>query len=473
MTHHTQRIHVLHAYAKSAFWFLIGASLGLIFFISFLLFFFQNKYNNIVYPGVSINGTDFGGKTLNDVRTYFAKKNAAIAATEFVFQDDFAHNATISAKTLNLGYDENLLADQAYSVGRAGGILSDFTLITQAYLKGVDLSPAYHYDDAVLALELAPIVKAIRVEPEDALFAFENNRVTTFKPSHDGQEVDMMALKERVNEKTRLITMSQAPSVVSIAFPIRILKPKITTETVNSFGIKELIGTGTSLFQGSIENRVYNVTLASSRLNGVLVAPNENFSFNKKLGDVSAFTGYKQAYVIQNGRTVLGDGGGVCQVSTTLFRALLNAGLPITERHAHDYRVHYYEEDIGPGVDATVYAPSVDLKFKNDTGHYILIQTTIDPSILQLTFSLYGTSDGRVATVDKPIITSTSPAPPTLYQDDPTLPVGVMKQVDFSAPGASVYFTRQVEKNGQVILSETYKSNYRPWQAIFLKGTKT
>src|SRR6185369_11000366 len=115
-----------------------------------------------------------------------------------------------------------------------------------------------------------------------------------------------------------------------------------------------------------------------------------------------------------------GDGGGVCQVSTTLFRAALNAGLPIVERHAHAYRVHYYEEDSSPGVDATVYVPTVDLKFKNDTGHYILIQSIIDLTQPRLTFMIYGTNDGRVVNQTAPVVTNIRPAPADKYEDDPT-----------------------------------------------------
>ena len=266
--------------------------------------------------------------------------------------------------------------------------------------------------------------------------------------------------------------MSQKPININIQIPVRVLKPKIPTDKINDLGIKESIGKGTSLFQGSIQSRIYNITLASSRLNGLLVAPNEVFSFDKALGDISAFTGYKQAYIIENGRTVLGDGGGVCQVSTTFFRALLNAGLPIVERHAHAYRVGYYEQDSPPGFDATVFVPSVDLKFKNDTGNHILVQTLIDPNVLRLTFELYGTKDGREVTISKPVISNESPPPPDVYQDDPTLPKGQIKQVDFAAWGTKVYFTRQVTKNGEVIISDRFDSNFRPWQAIYLRGTK-
>jgi vancomycin resistance protein YoaR len=169
----------------------------------------------------------------------------------------------------------------------------------------------------------------------------------------------------------------------------------------------------------------------------------------------------------------LGDGGGVCQVSTTFFRALLSAGLPIVERHAHAYRVGYYEENgYPPGIDATVFVPSVDLKFLNDTGHYILVQSKIDLDNLYLEFDLYGTSDGRTVSMTTPVVTNQVAPPPDLYQDDPTLPAGQIKQTDFAAWGADVSFTRTVTRNGKVIISDKYISNYQPWQAIYLRGTQ-
>ncbi len=225
------------------------------------------------------------------------------------------------------------------------------------------------------------------------------------------------------------VTSSPKKEII-ISVPIITLKPEVTNEEANNLGITEKIGEGTSHFAGSIANRIYNLTLAATRLNGILIKPGEVFSFNKALGDVSVFTGYKQAYVIQNGRTVLGDGGGVCQVSTTLFRAILNAGLPVVERNQHAYRVSYYEQDSGPGIDAAIYTPTLDLKFKNDTGNYILIQAYVNPDEYKLTFELYGTKDGREVFIGKPVILSQSPAPEPLYQDDPTLPKGVIKQID-------------------------------------------
>ena len=186
---------------------------------------------------------------------------------------------------------------------------------------------------------------------------------------------------------------------------------------------------------------------------------------------MSVLTGYKQAYIIQDGKTVLGDGGGVCQVSTTLFRAVLNSGLSIVERAAHSYRVGYYEQNSGPGLDATVYSPTTDFKFKNDTPANILIQTIYEPKIYKLTVEVYGTSDSRVASTTKPVVTSSTPPPEDLYMDDPTLPVGTVKQVDYKSWGAKVIFDYTVTRNGETLYQKKFVSNYKPWQAKFLRGT--
>jgi vancomycin resistance protein YoaR len=171
------------------------------------------------------------------------------------------------------------------------------------------------------------------------------------------------------------------------------------------------------------------------------------------------------------GRTVLGDGGGVCQVSTTLFRAVLAAGLPVLERRAHSYRVGYYEQNSPPGFDATVYSPTTDFKFKNDTPAYILIQAKADNQTSTLIIELWGTNDGRIAKTTKPVITDQVPPPEDLYQDDPALRAGQIKQVDWKAFGAKVKFDYHVERHGEILSHQTFSSNYRPWQAVFLRGT--
>ena len=314
---------------------------------------------------------------------------------------------------------------------------------------------------------MARIQQQVETEPRDAVFKFENGKVLEFKPEVVGQVIDVPAF----NEKLAQTLVSAEKNVLEI--PVILSYPKIKAGDVNNMGIKELIGEGKSSFSHSIPGRVFNVNLASSRINSTIVAPGEEFSFNKAVGDISRASGYQSAYIISGGKTVLGDGGGVCQVSTTVFRAAMNAGLPITERKAHAYRVGYYEQDSKPGIDATVYNPTADLKFLNDTGNYILIQTIVDTKNLKMRVEIYGTKDGRVATVSEPVISSQSSPLPTIYEDDPTLPVGQTKQIDWSAWGAKVSFNYSVTKDGNTVFEKTFYSNYQPWAAVYLKGTKS
>lgn len=305
---------------------------------------------------------------------------------------------------------------------------------------------------------------------QDAILRFENGKVIEFSSAQDGQALDREATKRLVLDKLSNDSPSDNTSIL-VLLPVKVTKAKIANAEINSLGIKELIGTGVSYFSGSIPNRVSNISLGSSLINGALVKPGEVFSFVGLVGPVSKEQGFKQAYVINAGKTVLDDGGGICQVSTTVFRAALNAGLPIIKRTAHAYRVGYYEQHgFKPGFDATIFSPNVDFQFQNDTEHHILVQTTVDRANSRLKVDIYGTLDDRKVEIGEAIVSNITPAPEPRYQDDPTLPTGTVKQVDFAAAGATTVFTRKVYKAGQLVLDDVFKSNFRPWQAVFLVG---
>ena len=320
----------------------------------------------------------------------------------------------------------------------------------------------------VIEAWVAGIAESLDRPAQNAHFRYlGSGRVEEFAPAREGVVV-------KQNELTKMVidNLDHIDKNVALEIPVITTQPTIKTSAVNTLGIKERLARGESDFSGSIPNRIFNLKKAAGNMNGILVSPGETFSFNKYVGDVSAAGGYRQAYVIKEGRTVLGDGGGVCQVSTTLFRAVLNAGLPVEERTAHAYRVHYYEEGSEPGFDATIFTPDVDFKFKNDTLAYILIQTTVDEANTKLYFDLYGTSDGRRVEISKARVWDVSPPPPALYQDDPSLRSGQVRQVDFPAWGAKVAFDWKVTRGAEVLQQRTFFSNFRPWQAIYLRGTR-
>lgn len=458
-----------HHYSKGPFWFLVGFLIAGLTIVSICIIIFQNIYKDIAIPGVYIDELNVSGKTKTEIEAIYNNRNKLIENKTFTFQyEDLI--ATASAKQLKIGYNSSLMAEQAVGLGKSSNLLTNIVLFVNSYIYKTTLDASFTFDSEKFASLVGPLQQKAYRAPVNAQFEIENNRVTTFKKSEDGTQLDVSKAREFMNN-TINTAVTQQKTHFSYSIPRVVLKPEVTTEQANSFGIVEEIGSGTSLFHHSIPNRVHNVKVAATKVNGILVKPGEEFSFVKYLGDVSKATGYASAYVIQNGRTVLGDGGGVCQVSTTLFRALLNAGLPITERHAHSYRVGYYEEDSPPGLDATVYYPTVDLKFVNDTGNYILIQSFFDPESFRLTYVLYGKKDGREVTLTKPVISGYAPAPEPLRQDDPSLPKGTEKQVDFAAAGARVIFQRIVKKGGKTIIDESFSSRYSPWRAVFLVGT--
>lgn len=429
---------------------------------------FDRQYAKKIYPNVSVAGINFGGKTVAEVGAYWLSRNKAFSDKSFTFTYG-GETATVSGAELNLGFDATLSATQAYLIGRSGHKLSDFVI--KFITKDTDLAPMFRWDNQKLDEILNGMSAGINIPVVEALFQFDSGKVTAFRPSHEGRQVNIALAKKLFTEAIQKNPDGSYRNTV-INLPVDAIKPNFTTENVNSFGIKSLLGKGYSQFHGSIPERIHNVVLAASLINGILIKPGETFSFNDAVGDISKTTGFLQAYVIQNGRTILGDGGGVCQVSTTLFRAALDAGLPIVERHAHDYRVHYYEEGgFKPGLDATVFAPSFDLKFTNNTPGYILIQTKSDLNNLSLTFELYGTGDGRTATISNHRIWDVTPPPPDLYQDDPTLPKGAVKQVDFAAWGTKASFHYSVVRNGEILEDTDFFSNFKPWQAIYLRGT--
>jgi vancomycin resistance protein YoaR len=245
-------------------------------------------------------------------------------------------------------------------------------------------------------------------------------------------------------------------------------------------GIVQLVGQQTTYFYGSSDARIQNIVAAAERYHGLLVAPGEVFSMGSVLGDVSLENGFAEALIIYGGRTIKGVGGGVCQVSTTLFRTVFFAGYPVAERYSHAYRVSYYEMDASgsvdtnlAGMDATVYFPLVDFKFVNDTSSWILMETYVDVGARTITWKLYSTSDGRSVTWETTGPSNVIPAPDPLFEENPELRKNEIKQIDYAAQGADVNVTRTVWINGQVYFTDQFQTHYQPWQAICQYGPDT
>ncbi|MBI2309574.1 VanW family protein [Candidatus Collierbacteria bacterium] len=407
---------------------------------------FETAFKNRPYPGVKLSPA------------FSTIRNKQIAVGELTF----------SPENINVNIDWPESRKKLLFVGRSGNFINDLMIKYAAYNHTISVDPVINYDTALLQDFIASTATKINIPVVEPKFKLAGDKVVEFQTGSPGKQVDEELLKGRI-----LTAVFGGEDYQTVEIPVSIIEPSIPSGkmTADNLGINSLLGRGISTYKGSIPGRQHNVALTATKIDGTLIPPGAIFSFNDTVGDISRETGFLEAYVIKEGRTVLGDGGGVCQDSTTLFRAVLAAGLPIVERRAHSYRVGYYEQNSPPGFDATVFSPTVDFKFKNDTPAYILIQAKADNQASTLIIELWGTNDGRIAKTTKPIIIDQIPPPEDIYQDDPTLPAGTVKQVDWKAWGAKVKFDYHVERNGETLIHQTFSSNYRPWQAVYLRGT--
>jgi len=338
-------------------------------------------------------------------------------------------------------------------------------ITTKLAPDGSDIAIAFNTE--LLSAGLADLATQIDRTPEDARFTFndETKQLDVIQASKVGRTLNITSTMERMNA-------ALAHGERRVTLDVAVQQPEFPdTVKAADLGITQLIAQGQTYYAGSSKERMTNIGAATAQFQGILIKPGETFSFNKYLGDVSLDKGFAEALIIFNGRTVKGVGGGVCQVSTTIFRAAFNAGFPIIERWPHAYRVSWYERGFGPGLDATVFSPDVDFRFKNDTPYHLLIEAYANDAAGRVTFKFYSTPDGRQVTVSDPIVENVVAHPPDKYEDDPTLAAGVTKQVDYAVDGADVTVNRTVTLNGQVISQDRIFTKYQPWQAVFMVGT--
>jgi len=327
---------------------------------------------------------------------------------------------------------------------------------------------AVQLDPVALKKMLQELEPQVDRDPKNGRFHFLNGELIALQPSIAGRRLDVEASVRAINEA--IATGQHAvPLVVEEQLPA---VPK--DASAGSLGIKELLPNGvqTSYFRGSSAERIQNIATAAAQFDGVLVAPGETFSMGAALGDISLDNGFTEALIIYGGRTIKGVGGGVCQVSTTLFRTAFFAGFQIVQRIPHAYRVSYYEQTSGgadpklAGMDATVYFPLVDFKFKNDSANWILMETSVDEGSRSLTWRFYSTWDGRTVQWESSGLQNTVPAPKPLFRLNADLKPGQITQVDYAANGADIDVHRTVVRDGSPYLQDEVQTHYEAWQAV-------
>ena len=311
-----------------------------------------------------------------------------------------------------------------------------------------------------LDADLRAFARKVATAPQDARFEQFPSGWALVERGGVGLDLD--------RSRASLLAALNNPASRAVALSYTLTAPARTLDYFTSRGVTAFLATGETNYYGSSRARITNIHTGAKKFDNRLFE-GRTFSFNRMLGNISEATGFVPGLVISGDRTATGVGGGICQVSSTVFRALYGAGLPIAERRNHSYQVHYYDPQ---GLDATIYQPSQDLKFANDSGGALWFQTDWDDAHARLSVNVFGQSRDFTVSIGRPVTLSTRPSPANRLIPDATLRAGQRRQVDWAAPGASVRVTRSFTRAGEVFRTDTLNSTYVPWPNIFMVGTK-
>lgn len=341
----------------------------------------------------------------------------------------------------------------------------------------VDNRLVVRIDRLRLAKAVEHLAEEMDADSQEPRLRFSEGEVRIVEEGHVGWKLQQPAAMHVIS--TTLQQQNALLSRHTVVLPIEEIHPVMREDSLDNLGIQELIAEGKSSFAGSADYRITNIEAGAARFDGVLIPPGKEFSFNTQLGEVTEEQGFVEGYAVIGNRTQLEWGGGVCQVSTTVFRAAFWAGLPITERHAHPFYISWYDDFAygdygdGPGMDATIYTGSSDLKFVNDTGNWMLMQVDVDAAEQVLTVKLYGTKPEREVTFDGPEISNIVKAPVNpIYVDDPTLPAGTTEQSDVARNGRDIVVYRIIEDDDGTE-REKFFTRFKAWPNVFRRGTGT
>jgi vancomycin resistance protein YoaR len=341
---------------------------------------------------------------------------------------------------------------------------------------GEDQPFVFSFDKEVLESRLQPIIDQIYVPAVDATFRLVDGRVTVIEDAQTGQEVDIENAVDR-------ITNAAFNHETSITLKVRKVKPTYPASTRPNIELSDLLGDSATYYGTSSEPRRHNVEHAVGLENGWLVPPDGIFSYDEFLGEVTKDAGFVTGFgIVADGNdgavtTAPVVGGGICQVSTTIFQAAFWAGMPIVERWQHPYWLTTYGDPPRgmKGLDAMVNIEddwSLDMKFQNTTGDWIAVVVTADGEYVRA--EVWGTNPGWEVEVTGPEITNiVDPGTDMRYTDSPELPAGQELQVEHAQEGFDASIHRVVTKDGEVIDDYTLESSFAPSQNTTLRGTGT
>ena len=395
------------------------------------------RNRNKIFSGISAFGVELGGLKKKEAQEILQPIAAKIVDSPRILVFEDKEFKFLPRKELNAFIDLNRVVEETYSITRTGNIFRRIKDRIIVWRKGFEVPFQTELNPQRFEDFQGKVSSLINRSPGDAYM--ESNKIIE---SRTGVKLDLERFKEEINESLK--SLDEEKYIVNL--PVITIDPKITTQNIlKELAIDGELGTYPTSLENKEENTIYNIRLASEVINGILIKPQDIFSFNKYVGPAEKADGYKESTIIANGVFVNGYGGGICQVSSTLYNALLLANLPIVERYNHSV---YGEATkyVPLGQDAAIFYGFKDLRFKNNSDHMIVIFSKVFRDTLQV--SIFGGNEGKaeieIISKDKKVIDYQ-----IIREKDSKLEAGQEKVVQEGVPGYQIKTYRIVRKNGE------------------------
>ncbi|MEW6458583.1 MAG: VanW family protein [Bacillota bacterium] len=411
-----------------------------------------------VFPGVSVYGLDLGGLDQAGCLEAVGSLEQSLRRTPLTLVYG-SRSWRVELGDLGLVVDGDKITSEALKAGRSGFFVSQWLERGEISRNGFKLDLCADFEEPRFHTVIDEITTEITRAPVDARYHIGNDDTVHIIPHQDGYQVDHGRLKQRILQQ--LETGRLAP----VSIPVVHVVPEYTTSDVEAMNLTGLLAEFGTDYDPAVVNRSYNISVAAGALNNLLIPPGEIVSFNRIVGPRSSEAGYRTAPVIIENQFQEGIGGGVCQVSSTLYNAVVLANLEVLERKNHSLPVTY----VPIGRDATVVFGAIDFRFRNNTGGYIYLKTSAANG--RVSVKIFGDHRYHPRVEIKSWITETL-EPRTVYEDDENLEKGkqVVKQAGLR--GYRAQAERWVWQNGETEKEPLPSSFYHPVPEIIAVGTR-
>lgn len=409
--------------------------------------------SQVVYPGVSVQGIQLGGKTINAVYNILEGENKKVGLRKiFLHLPDGVTVKEVTFKVMEIEADKSKIWQEAYAQGRSGSWLEKLKVRWRLKRKGVNLPLYLTINEAVARKVLEEVGQPWYIKPKDAQFKITSRDEVLILSEEVGER---MAIEAALLSLQKKLVMNSGDDL-HLYLSLEKIRPNKVRQDLEQYGISSRLSTFSTWFSSAKVNRTKNIKLAVKELDLFLLAPGEVFSFNDVVGPRTKERGYDEADIIQNYSVVPGVGGGVCQVSSTLYNAVLLADLEVVERYPHSIIISYVQ----PGLDATVVYGSRDFKFRNNSEGHLLIKAGVDQGTVIC--KIFGQPEEKKKVVLKTFLERLI-QPATIYEEDFAVPKGKNILEREGIPGRVIRVERHVyDHKGKLIKKEVVSKDFYP-----------